>query len=166
MVTEISTPQNRMTVFAIYAPTFHVGAILGTLLGGQLANPYERLPAFLGGRCELFRKWPYALPSLAIGALCVCSPEASDKEWSLKTPSALLSTTVGMVFLEETRHAEVDRLDEDRPGEEDAKPGVKEGAYAAALRVPSFFFVTAAFTSRFPGSHSCNVLTAPRYPIW
>lgn len=56
-------------MFAIAAPTWHVGAVIGTVLSGELAHPYERLPRRLGGTIEIFGLWPYALPCLAVGGM-------------------------------------------------------------------------------------------------
>jgi MFS family permease len=61
---EISTPQNRTRLFAIFSPSFSIGIMVGTFLGGDLAKPYGRLPGWLGGKNEFWRDWPYALPCL------------------------------------------------------------------------------------------------------
>jgi MFS family permease len=61
---EISTPENRTKLFSIFSPSFYIGIMAGTFLGGELAKPYGRMPGWLGGQSEFYRTWPYALPCL------------------------------------------------------------------------------------------------------
>ncbi|OCF61206.1 hypothetical protein L486_00852 [Kwoniella mangroviensis CBS 10435] len=65
--TELSHPSNRALIFSIWGPLFSVGICLGTFLGGLLAEPYGRLPWWIGGENGQWKKWPYALP----GVVCV-----------------------------------------------------------------------------------------------
>lgn len=69
MGAELSTPSNRAKIFSILSPSFSIGMLIGTLLGGLLAHPYGRLPAILGGTSELWRDWPFALPCVVIAAI-------------------------------------------------------------------------------------------------
>lgn len=69
MAAEISTPSNRTNIFSILSPSFSIGMLMGTLLGGLLAHPYGRLPAVLGGSAEIWRDWPFALPCVFIAAI-------------------------------------------------------------------------------------------------
>ena len=62
IIAESSTKTNRARAFAIFAPVFSVGMMIGQLIGGELSQPYGRLPWWLGGTYELWRKWPFALP--------------------------------------------------------------------------------------------------------
>ncbi len=64
--------------------------LLGTFLGGQLGRPYGRLPAWMGGKFELWREWPFALPCLVVGTvdlavvlvgwLCLVETRPPDKK--------------------------------------------------------------------------------------
>lgn len=69
ILTESSNPHNRVKLYALAAPTWHIGAVIGTVIGGQLARPSGRLPVWLGGRAAFFAQWPYALPCLTIGGM-------------------------------------------------------------------------------------------------
>jgi len=69
MASEISTPANRARVFSIFSPSFSVGLMLGTFMGGELAHPYGRLPWWLGGTSEFWRRWPYGLPTTVSAGL-------------------------------------------------------------------------------------------------
>ena len=64
MAGELSNASNRDRVFAIYSPIWIGGFMLGTLIGGELAAPYGRLPEVLSGRWEIWETHPYALPCL------------------------------------------------------------------------------------------------------
>lgn len=68
LASEISNPSNRSRIFAIFSPSFSIGMLIGTFMGGQLAHPYGRLPWWLGGTSEFWRQWPFALPNV-VGAL-------------------------------------------------------------------------------------------------
>lgn len=69
MASEMSNPSNRARVFAIWSPSTAVGAMIGTFAGGEFAHPYGRLPWWLGGNVELWRRWPYALPCMIAGGM-------------------------------------------------------------------------------------------------
>lgn len=69
MVSEMTNPLNRSRVFAIMAPSYAVGAMIGAFAGGEFAHPYGRLPWWLGGNVDLWRRWPYALPCMICGAM-------------------------------------------------------------------------------------------------
>ncbi|WVQ84325.1 hypothetical protein IAT38_006477 [Cryptococcus sp. DSM 104549] len=62
---ELCHPTNRARIFSIHGPSFSVGVMVGSLLGGQLAHPSGRVPWWLGGELEVWREWPYAMPCLA-----------------------------------------------------------------------------------------------------
>ena len=66
MGAEIATPSNRAKIFSILSPSFSIGMLMGTLLGGVLAHPYGRLPGILGGTSTIWRDWPFALPCVVI----------------------------------------------------------------------------------------------------
>jgi hypothetical protein len=53
----------------VFSPSFSVGAMVGSFMGGELSHPYGRLPWWLGGTVELFKEWPYALPCICTGAM-------------------------------------------------------------------------------------------------
>nr|XP_019010250.1 uncharacterized protein I206_04718 [Kwoniella pini CBS 10737]OCF49031.1 hypothetical protein I206_04718 [Kwoniella pini CBS 10737] len=83
LITEFTHPTNREFIFSIYSPIFNTGYLIGHLIGGWLADPYGRLPFWLGGNSDFFQKWPYALPCLVNSFL------------------GLLAVVVGLLFLEE-----------------------------------------------------------------
>ncbi|WVF73107.1 hypothetical protein IAT40_007926 [Kwoniella sp. CBS 6097] len=66
MITECSHQSNRPFIFSLWSPVFNVGYVSGQLLGGFLANPYGRLPGFLGGQSEIWKNWPYGLPCVVV----------------------------------------------------------------------------------------------------
>lgn len=68
VVGEITQPSNRDRVFSLFSPSFSTGFLLGSLIGGQLSNPYGRLPGWLGRDSQLWQAKPYALPMLVAGA--------------------------------------------------------------------------------------------------
>ena len=47
--------------------------MLGAFIGGELAHPYGRLPWWLGGTSEFWRRWPYALPCVVAFVWCALS---------------------------------------------------------------------------------------------
>lgn len=69
MVSEISTPATRARIFSVFSPSFAVGAMIGSFMGGELSHPYGRLPWWLCGTVELFKDWPYALPCIGTGIM-------------------------------------------------------------------------------------------------
>lgn len=71
MASEVANPNNRSKVFSIFSPAFSIGNLFGAFLGGELAHPYGRLPWWLGGTIEFWKRWPFALPSVVIAVLCV-----------------------------------------------------------------------------------------------
>jgi MFS family permease len=66
LASELTHPKNRAKVFSVFSPSFYIGIMLGTFLGGHLARPYGRLPWWLGGTADIWRRWPYALPSVVV----------------------------------------------------------------------------------------------------
>ena len=69
LASEICHPGNRAKVFAIFSPGFALGAMAGNLIGGEFSHPWHRLPRWLGGRTQLYRDWPYALPCVVLAVL-------------------------------------------------------------------------------------------------
>lgn len=69
VVVEASNLNNRAKIFAIFTPTFALGGMIGTFLGGELAHPYGRLPSWMGGNSSFFQTWPFLLPCLAVAGL-------------------------------------------------------------------------------------------------
>ncbi|RXK37787.1 hypothetical protein M231_04943 [Tremella mesenterica] len=124
IASEISNPVNRDKIFAIFSPAFATGTMIGTLIGGELAHPYGRLPHLLGGSSEFWKEWPYALP-------CVVT-----------TGVAIIALVVSYVYLIETRppshslqiHTTAEKNDHHR-------------AISAALKVPHFALITIVFLS-------------------
>lgn len=83
---ELSHPSNRARVFSILSPSFGVGFLVGTLVGGELAHPAGRLPTFLGGPIAFWETWPFALPCLFVGALYVPNCLTTNRLTWLVTP--------------------------------------------------------------------------------
>ena len=69
MAGEVANPHNRSKIFSYFSPAFSIGNLIGASIGGQLAHPYGRLPAWLGGTSEFWRSWPYALPAVVIAVM-------------------------------------------------------------------------------------------------
>lgn len=67
MFTEISTPKTQARAFSFFAFASNIGIFLGPLLGGGLANPVKNYPKVFG-HVELFKRYPYALPTLVCGS--------------------------------------------------------------------------------------------------
>ena len=66
---EMAHPSNRDRIFSLMSPAFSTGFLIGSFLGGELTHPSGRLPWWLGGTFELWRRWPYALPCLVVCVL-------------------------------------------------------------------------------------------------
>ncbi|ORY33522.1 major facilitator superfamily domain-containing protein [Naematelia encephala] len=122
LISEMAHPLNRSKIFSVSSPSFYVGLLLGTFIGGELANPYGRLPGWLGGQTEFWKKWPYALPCLVTGAMGV------------------IALIVGALCLPETRPIALDHND-DVGGEKRAS----KGKVGDCLRVPGFVLITTVF---------------------
>nr|XP_018260991.1 uncharacterized protein I303_06708 [Kwoniella dejecticola CBS 10117]OBR83149.1 hypothetical protein I303_06708 [Kwoniella dejecticola CBS 10117] len=69
MFTELSHPTNRSFIFSFWGPLYSLGTVFGTFLGGLLAEPYDKVPWFLGGEAQIWRDWPYALPGVICSVL-------------------------------------------------------------------------------------------------
>ena len=65
MIAEIigDRKEYQTRAFAILPITFNIGAIIGPMIGGLLANPVDHFPS-LFGNSEFFKKYPYLLPNL------------------------------------------------------------------------------------------------------
>ncbi|KAL7418575.1 hypothetical protein Q5752_007033 [Cryptotrichosporon argae] len=79
MIGESTHPSNRARIMSLFAPCFNVGLMTGTLLGGMLAQPTGRLPAWLGGAATIWERWPFGLPAVAAAFYPSLSHSAS---WS------------------------------------------------------------------------------------
>lgn len=55
--------------FSLFASATFLGAMLGSLVGGYMAEPVGRVSIF--GRMEMFRNRPYIAPGLTMGVLTV-----------------------------------------------------------------------------------------------
>lgn len=69
MIAQACNIHNRARVFALYSPSFALGGMISTLLGGELTHPYGRLPRWLGGSSDFLHRWPYALPCMVTAVL-------------------------------------------------------------------------------------------------
>ncbi|KAK6342279.1 hypothetical protein TWF730_001755 [Orbilia blumenaviensis] len=68
MISEHSTIKTQARAFSLFAFTGNLGILFGPLIGGMLAEPSLQYPRFFSG-VPFFEKYPYALPSFAVGAL-------------------------------------------------------------------------------------------------
>ena len=68
MISEHSTSKTQARAFSWFAFTGNMGLLFGPLIGGTLANPARQFPA-LFGNVRFFLDYPYALPSLVVGAI-------------------------------------------------------------------------------------------------
>ncbi|KAL7423813.1 hypothetical protein Q5752_001397 [Cryptotrichosporon argae] len=136
---ELSTPLNRAKIFSVFSPSFSVGTMLGTLIGGELARPYGRLPAWLGGRSALLERNPYALPTLTAAAL------------------GAVVVTVAWFMLEETRRPAA-RGSGDRGAAAEKRSSLT--SVAAVFRVPHFRVVLLTFCRAFDGIFAVYTYTS------
>jgi hypothetical protein len=93
--------------------------LFGTFLGGELAHPYGRLPSWLGGASEFWRRHPFALPCILVGVIDA------------------IAVVIGLLFLVETKRASQSGL-----GSEKHHP---KSQFSAALKVPGFILMTVVF---------------------
>jgi MFS family permease len=68
MISEHSTSKTQARAFSWFAFTGNMGILFGPLIGGALADPARQYPS-LFGNVRFFLDYPYALPSLAVGAI-------------------------------------------------------------------------------------------------
>lgn len=66
MISEHSTRKTQARAFSYYGSSYSLGVLAGPLIGGGLANPVSEYPSIFGS-VQLFRAYPYALPSLLCG---------------------------------------------------------------------------------------------------
>ncbi|WWD03556.1 hypothetical protein V865_001609 [Kwoniella europaea PYCC6329] len=140
LITELTHPSNRGFIFSIYSPIFNTGYLLGHLIGGWLANPYGRLPSWMGGDSAFFKRWPYALPCLVNAFL------------------GLISVITGCLFLDETQspllesnrnvNEAIELGDASDLHGDDASPTRSSSSrelWRQTLRIPHFVLVLASF---------------------
>ena len=70
MISENSTKRTQARAFSWFAFSGNFGIFLGPLLGGGLAQPAKEYPKVFGN-VQLFKDYPYALPTFATGALAL-----------------------------------------------------------------------------------------------
>jgi len=68
MITENSTPRTQARAFSFFAVAGNLGIFIGPLIGGGLSKPAEQYPS-LFGRIQLFKEFPYALPTFVTGVI-------------------------------------------------------------------------------------------------
>ncbi|KAK4167057.1 protein zinc induced facilitator-LIKE 1 [Cladorrhinum sp. PSN259] len=68
MISEHSTQKTQARAFSWFAFTGNMGILFGPLMGGVLADPARLYPG-LFGNIQFFIDYPYALPSLVVGAI-------------------------------------------------------------------------------------------------
>ncbi|KAK4190583.1 protein zinc induced facilitator-LIKE 1 [Podospora australis] len=68
MISEHSTPKTQARAFSWFAFTGNLGILFGPLIGGALAQPATQYPSLFKG-VKFFERYPYALPSLAVGLI-------------------------------------------------------------------------------------------------
>lgn len=96
MISEVCTKKTEARAFSYFSFAGNVGIFLGPLLGGALSKPAETWPSTFG-KMQLFIDYPYALPTLVVGAI--------------PASAAVLS----MLFVKET-------MDWEKKGEESSEP--------------------------------------------
>ena len=84
--------EHQAVAFALMPTIWCVGAVLGSALGGGLANPVQSYPEIFSG-FGLLERYPYLLPNLVCTAVVV------------------IGLAVGILFLEETHEDMQDRTD-------------------------------------------------------
>lgn len=84
--------EHQAVAFALMPTIWCVGAVLGSALGGALADPVQSYPDLFGG-FDLLERYPYLLPNLVCAAVVV------------------IGLAVGILFLEETHEDMQDRKD-------------------------------------------------------
>ncbi|KAF1926842.1 MFS general substrate transporter [Didymella exigua CBS 183.55] len=89
MFSENSTKNTQARAFSYFAFAGNMGIFLGPLLGAAFERPAEKYPRVFGN--ELFRKYPYLLPGLAVSVL------------------TLTSALTTMLFVKETLHTHKDK---------------------------------------------------------
>ncbi|KAF3174004.1 hypothetical protein EYR41_004311 [Orbilia oligospora] len=68
MISEHSTVKTQARAFSLFGFTGNLGILFGPLIGGVLAEPTTQYPGIFRG-ILFFDKYPYALPSFAVGAI-------------------------------------------------------------------------------------------------
>ncbi|KAH8601068.1 MFS transporter [Bisporella sp. PMI_857] len=68
MISENSTPKTQARAFSWFAFSSNLGIFLGPFIGGILSNPAKEYPRVFGN-IQLFKDFPYALPTLVTGAI-------------------------------------------------------------------------------------------------
>ncbi|KAK3310718.1 major facilitator superfamily domain-containing protein [Chaetomium strumarium] len=68
MISEHSTAKTQARAFSWFAFTGNMGIFAGPLLGGALADPARLYPGVFGN-VRFFLDYPYALPSIVVGAM-------------------------------------------------------------------------------------------------
>lgn len=88
MISEHSTAKTQARSFSWFAFAGNLGILFGPLVGGALAEPATQYPRAFGS-VTLFREYPYALPSLAVGSIGFTAviTTALFVEETLKKPS-------------------------------------------------------------------------------
>jgi MFS family permease len=66
ILSELLTPETRIKAFSLFTPSYVVGLMVGNILGGLLAKPGGKF-----GRMVILQRWPFVLPSLFCGVMCV-----------------------------------------------------------------------------------------------
>lgn len=66
-------PQKELQprAFSLMPLVWTIGSIFGPAFGGALANPAEKHPDSIFGRSEFFKKYPFALPNMAVSVFFI-----------------------------------------------------------------------------------------------
>ncbi|GAA5942487.1 hypothetical protein JCM10213_004789 [Rhodosporidiobolus nylandii] len=67
-VTDITDESNRSTAYTLLGLVWGLGGIVGSVLGGTLEHPAEKMPSYFGDS-KLFIDNPYLLPCLVAGSI-------------------------------------------------------------------------------------------------
>lgn len=88
----VTNEKHRPFAFALFPTIWCVGSILGSMLGGMLADPVASYPGvFKAG--SLFEKFPYLLANLVCASIVI------------------VCVVIGILFLEETHEDKMDKRD-------------------------------------------------------
>ena len=72
MIADHSTPRTQARAFSLFTCAGNLGAFLGPVLGGALADPVNQYPNLFRG-WRYFEAYPYALPGFVVGGISASS---------------------------------------------------------------------------------------------
>ncbi|TDL24544.1 MFS general substrate transporter [Rickenella mellea] len=70
VISEITDESNQVRAFSLSGLVYNIGAVIGPIIGGTLANPAINFPGTLGS-ISLFKSYPYLLPCLVCSSFAI-----------------------------------------------------------------------------------------------